>query len=66
MKYRFTLEAQGSELRPDSRSSTPAFIRRHFWTTRASLEAEADIIADALRSLADKISEEAKRSELRG
>ena len=58
MKYRFTLQGQGSELRPDSRSSTPAFIRRYFWTTRADLEAEANIIADALESLAKKIREE--------
>lgn len=59
MKYRFTLEVQGSQLRPDLRSSTPAFFKRYFWATRASLEAEADIIAEALRSLAGKISEEA-------
>lgn len=30
----------------------------YFWTTRASLEAEANIIADVLESLAKKIREE--------
>ena len=60
MKYRFTLDRQDSQLKPDSRSSTPAFYRKYFWTTRASLEAEAEIIADALESLARKIREEAE------